>query len=199
MYSIHSEQKPRLTVLVLLIVFVYGAMLPGQGYERETTLVGDGGTSNAWFGSAVDLDETLVIVGTPYSDTQGYDSGSAYVYRYKQNTWRQEAKLLPDASSEDLRFGESGVAISGNFAMVGAPSHEENIIAGQAYFYQYLNGSWKKTQSFTATSALEKFGTSVAIDGNFAAVGASNEDNVGAVHMYSFDGRSGRNSKYSFR
>ncbi|HEX3046823.1 MAG TPA: LamG-like jellyroll fold domain-containing protein, partial [Bacillota bacterium] len=81
-------------------------------------------------------------------------------------------------------FG-SAVAISNNYAIVGAPNDDDNgTDSGSAYIFERdTSGIWKQKQKLLATESGSKvsdhFGSSVAISGNFAIVGAPDDDDMG--------------------
>ena len=69
-------------------------------------------------------------------------------------------------------FGRS-MAISGNYAIVGATGFPLNDSKGKAYIYQRQNdGKWKEVHTIEGENAGNQFGYSVAISGNYAIVGA---------------------------
>jgi hypothetical protein len=93
----------------------------------------------------------------------------------------------------------SSVAISGNYAFVGAPSDDvgSNADQGSVSIYQHNGVSWILLQKITdATgSAGDRFGTQVSISGNYAIVGSPLDDdgaNVdeGSVSIYQISGAS---------
>lgn len=90
----------------------------------------------------------------------------------------QEAKLLPSVSEEKGLFGYS-VAQSGNYAAVGAPGEEFD--KGAVYVYERDGNDWTEMARLTATDGafFDRFGWSVALDGNYLAVGAYGCDNRG--------------------
>ena len=104
------------------------------------------------------------------------------------STWTQQAKLVsPHASYSDL-FGLA-VSVSGDYAIVGAyredpaypiPSGGQTILtdAGAAYIYVRSGTTWTLQQQLLASDAqpYDRFGFDVAIDGNYAIVGAPLED-----------------------
>ncbi len=116
-------------------------------------------------------------------------------------TWTESLLRAPDAQPDDW-FGNS-VAISGNYAIVGAPQEDGGAgspaaNAGAAYIFQRnSNGTWslKATLHASDIQASDQFGFSVAIDGDYAAVGAPDEDGgigdpitgAGAVYVFERD------------
>ena len=95
---------------------------------------------------------------------------------------------------EDSSFGSS-VAISGDYAIVGASldDNPKGIDVGGAYIYERVDErNWSNPISLTLPLELEEgsqFGLSVAIDGDYAIVGAPYDDNdigidAGSVYTY---------------
>ncbi len=148
------------------------------------------------FGNSVSISGGTTVVGAPYEDTGGTDSGAAYIFyrdRDGEDNWGQEAKLAAsDAESGDL-FGWS-VAISSNFAVVGAPYEDSGgTDSGAAYvFFRNQNGenNWGQVAKLTASDAADgdQFGISVAISGDFVVVGANFGDGLeadsGAAYIF---------------
>ena len=91
----------------------------------------------------------------------------------------ETAKLLASDGSEGDKFG-SFVAISGNTALVGAYSDDDDgTDSGSAYILeQQQDGSWLETAKLLASDGTlyDKFGYSVAISGTNALVGSYGDD-----------------------
>ena len=115
--------------------------------------------------------------------------------------WNMISKLTAsDRSSEDY-FGK-GVAISGNWAIVGAGNESQSVDeggsihrAGAAYFFRFNGCEWVETQKIVASHRGEDyfFGKAVDICGDYAIVGAYGEDvfdgyGEGAAYIYHFNG-----------
>jgi hypothetical protein len=92
--------------------------------------------------------------------------------------------VIADGAMGD-NFGNS-VAIDGDFAIIGAPG--VNIggqeSGGLVYFFQKIGDLWQLTQS-TSELSETSLGSSVAISGEYAIVGASGS--VGAAYVYGRD------------
>ena len=129
------------------------------------------------FGYSVSLSGNIAIVGA-YSDVNGVDSGSAYVFERDDSTsrWNETAKLTAsDGVIEDL-FGYS-VSVSGNTAVIGAYlDNDKGISSGSAYMFlkDDSTGNWNETAKFTASDGVagDNFGWSVSIYENTAIIGA---------------------------
>jgi len=81
------------------------------------------------------------------------------------------------------------VSLSGNRALVGAPSS-----IGSAYIFNFDGMSWSQVQKLTARDRFsgDKFGWSVSLHDNRALVGAYGDDdngnNSGSAYVFDFDG-----------
>jgi alpha-tubulin suppressor-like RCC1 family protein len=102
-------------------------------------------------------------------------------YDYTNTT---EQKLTADANAANYdRFGES-VAVSGDYAIIGAASDPGEAGAGNGAAYIFIrNGtSWSRQARIVATggASSDQFGISVAIDGDYAVIGSSGDDDAGS-------------------
>ncbi len=90
-------------------------------------------------------------------------------------TFQEIDKVVADDRTDHDRFGRS-VAISGDYAIVGAPMAEGG---GAAYIYLLSENTWVQQQKLLVSDGNDgndAFGMSVAISGDHAIVGAPNED-----------------------
>ena len=138
------------------------------------------------FGFDVAIDGGTVIVGANRKDALGDNSGAAYLF--DAATGQQLHELLPLDGGEGDEFGCS-VDISGNRAIVGAHwADEGGIHRGAAYIFDVTTGQQVFKLVDPAPDDSDYFGDSVAIDGNYAAVGADRRRGVasdtGAVYVY---------------
>ena len=147
------------------------------------------------FSHALSLSGDVLIVGVPGNDNGAQDTGCAYIFsrdRGGPNTWGKVKKINAlDGATGDL-FGSS-VAISGQVAVVGAPTDNGT---GTAYvFGQNFSGpnGWGEiTKLEPATlGAGDEFGASVSIAGDKLIVGAPKDDasasDAGAAYIFSRD------------
>ena len=166
----------------------------GSAYLFDTTtgsqtekLTADDGAELDFFGWSVGIDGTTAIVGAYRDDDNGSDSGSAYLF--DTTTGDQLFKLTADDGAADDSFGRS-VGVSGTTAIVGAYADDDDngLNSGSAYLFDTTTGT--QIAKLTASDAApnDYFGSSVAIDGNFAIVGASRDDdngfNSGSVYIF---------------
>ena len=152
--------------------------VPPQGQQK---LLASDGAEGDYFGYSVSVNGDYAIAGTGTHVDDENESGSAYIFKRNGLAWTQQAKLTdPDSNAFDY-FGYS-VSISGDYAIVGAfRSDVGGVKCGSAYIYKRSGSSWTQQAKLTASdcNAYESFGYSVSIDGDYAIVGASGDDDYG--------------------
>ena len=121
--------------------YVFSRNSAGTWDQQEKLTASDGGTSDQ-FGFSVSVDGDTAIVGSPRDDDNGLDSGSARVFTRSGSSWTEGLKLLPEdgAGLDFFSFGFSGVDVSGDIAVGGAPFHDPQAVtnAGAAYVFRLL-------------------------------------------------------------
>jgi len=93
-----------------------------------------------------------------------------------------EFKITASDGAADDYFGNS-VSISGDYAVVGAPNDTDNERnSGSAYVFKRTGTSWAQEAKLLASdgAAFHDFGVSVSISGDYAVVGAPNDNDNGS-------------------
>ena len=102
----------------------------------------------------------------------GCDSGSNSGEDVEQSFLTQ---LIADDASEGAEFGKY-VAISGDYAMVGAPGDEDdNEGRGAVYVFKREGEEWVQTAKLKRSDRGDGFGGSVAVDGDYAIIGGKDD------------------------
>ena len=140
-----------------------------------------GTSENDWFGFSVAISGNYAIVSAyQEDDADGIDSGKAYIFNVTTGALVHTLdNPNPDLGTNTDFFGKS-VSISGNYAIVGAD--REDGSSGKAYIFDVTTGALVHTldnPNAYGTSLNDSFGNSVAISGNYAIVGAYQEDEAG--------------------
>jgi hypothetical protein len=163
----------------------------GTWSEQDKLLAADGAPLDQ-FGHAVALDGNTLVVGAPADDDNGFQSGSAYVFKQVGGVWTQQAKLLPSDGVEGDEFGRS-VAVDGDTAVVGGYADGSGQV-GRAYVFVRTGSVWSqqtKLAPFDGSPA-DVFGGSVAVEGDKVAIGAWGDDDnglqSGSVYVYTRGG-----------
>ncbi|WP_433928223.1 kelch repeat-containing protein [Sorangium cellulosum] len=160
----------------------------GGRWAQQQRLIASDGAADDVFGISVALSGDTALVGA-YSDDIGrnVNQGSVYVYtrayiagaRVRGGVWTQQQKIIASDGAVNDMFGIS-VALSEDTALVGAYSDnvETNVSQGSAYVFTRTGGVWTQQRNLTASdgAADDWFGTSVALSGNRALVGAYSDD-----------------------
>ena len=98
---------------------------------------------------------------------------------------------MADGAAEEL-FG-SAIAISGTYALIGAPGDDNftAVGAGSVYLFDLATGKQLLKTASGVGVAGEAFGSAIAFEGNYAAIGAPSDDasgtDAGSVWLLKFD------------
>ncbi len=122
-------------------------------------------------------------------------TGAAFVYRFNGTKWIEEQKLYDPNGEIGDRLGNA-VAIEGNLAVVCAEQDDnaKGQDAGSAFVFRYNGASWVLEKQLIASDgkAFDRFGCSVAIDGDRIVVGAREKDgigtNSGGTYVFRYNG-----------
>ncbi len=172
---------------------VYVFTRSGATWSQQQKLTAGDPRAGNWFGRAIALDGETALIGAVYSD--GLSRGGAYLFTSNEGVWSQQHKLMPnDSASSDL-FGWS-VALAGDTAVIGASDAvvDSNEEQGAAYIFTRSGATWSQQQKLTASdgAAYDRFGRSVALDGNMVIIGAEqhaiwgNHSDRGAAYLFSY-------------
>ena len=160
------------------------------GWTQTQKLTANDAAASDAFGWSVAIDGNDALIGAIFGDADADDVGGAYVFERSDTGWTQTQKLNANDAALGAFFGFS-VAIDANHALIGANDDFDNgTRTGSAYIYQRTDTGWTELQKLTASDAAsdDDFGQSVAIDGTYALIGASgdddNGDDSGSAYIY---------------
>jgi len=148
--------------------------------------------SSDQFGNSVGISDGSLIVGAPYDDYDdsqnyfSYNAGAAYFFSKDEgglDQWGVVRKVVSSQRAYQGLFGYS-VAINGEGAVVGALGEDFNYsdnvaeYVGGAYIFKRNEGganNWGRIKRLTAQAPnnYDRFGESVAINGDQVVVGAA--------------------------
>ena len=94
--------------------------IPDECNPETNDLIGIGLAFGQGFGSAIDSSSQFTIVGAPFDDLMGTNTGSANIFRRIGTQWIEEMKIFGIAAGIEDRFGTS-VAVADDLVVVGAP------------------------------------------------------------------------------
>lgn len=134
------------------------------------------------FGTAVAISGGQLLVGGPWSDELGRNSGSVYTFHLEGDTWIHGAKLFGSDTSQGDQFGGAIVLNRGRAAIRGS----------SIYIFDLLESGWTETALIKPVQdTVNKYlGRLLALSGDRLAVGTDYTVEVGdtAAIIYDFDG-----------
>ena len=168
-------------------VYIFKRDANGEWLEQDKVTAFDGGEGDE-FGFAADGSPGRAVFGAWKNDGEAAETGAAYVFVNQDGSWVQTGKLTASDGEASDRFGVS-TALSGTTVVVGA--YQNDGSTGAAYiFVEDSNGTWSEQQKLTASDGAEgdRFGYTVAIDGETLVIGASrgpgNTSDSGAAYVF---------------
>jgi hypothetical protein len=127
------------------------------------------------------------VIGSPFDDDGGIQSGSAYVFDRTGSVWSETSKLLPADPGTGAQFGRS-VALDGGSALVGAwLDSGTGIQAGAGYVFVEALGVWSEEAklvsdfNLTGAGAGDGAGEAVGLQGDLALLGAPGFNSAGGT------------------
>ena len=142
---------------------------------------------DAAFGTSVAIDDTVLVAGAPYATGTALLEGQATVFELSGSTWSIAGFLTSPTGTSDENLGMS-VDVSGTTILCGAPGIDS--AQGTVLVYIKTGGVWQQWSSFDSPlqSSDNRFGYSVAIEGDYVIVGEPGSDvaglNAGMAHAY---------------
>jgi hypothetical protein len=182
-------------ILLLLIIFppASGAVVDDSILTPEFKLTAEADASaKDQFGFSMAVNGNTMVVGAPYKDDacpheSSCNSGAVYLFKSDGNTWAPNdttSKLTASDAVKGDQFGWS-VAIDGERLAVGAPTKNGGAQQGlgAVYLFRHDGTTWVHDESqpkltSPAPNMLERFGFSLALDGNRLVVGAPLSNSV---------------------
>ncbi len=201
-----------------------------SGWSQQAYLKASNTDSSEGYGKSVAISGDTIVVGAFEENSQGIGidgdqgndnafvhSGAVYVYTRNGINWNQSAYLKASNTDKFDNFGRS-VAIDGDTIAVGAIGEDSNatgvngdqennntVNSGAVYVFTRNAGNWGQQAYLKASNSDEhdRFGFSVAIDGDTIVVGArdgsdaigvngdqsnNNAPDSGAVYVFTREG-----------
>ncbi len=182
---------------------------------------------NDRFGQAIALDGNTLAVGAwveassatgingDQTNNDATNSGAVYVFTRNGTTWAQQAYIKASNTGSGDYFGYA-LALNNQTLVVGARAessdstgvggaqdNDDAPASGAVYVYRRTGMTWAQEAYLKASNAEteDRFGTSVALDGNTLVVGAPNEKSgaVGVNGDQTNNSRFGSGAAYVFK
>ncbi|MCK4340242.1 MAG: hypothetical protein KAY37_00780 [Phycisphaerae bacterium] len=174
------------------VAYVY--QFDGGSWVLEATLAAEDAAQYDYFGWSVAIDGEVIVIGARRDDDLADACGAAYVFRYEESAWSQEAKLTASDGSAGDEFGNA-VVLTGDTAVIGAwQDADHGIAAGAVYAYHFDGQDWLESGRLSPLdiAAGDNFGNALAMDVDILIVGAPGDDDAdldaGAAYVYRYDG-----------
>ena len=147
------------------------------------------GESSDQFGYSVAVSGDRAVVGSPFDDDLGVDSGSVYIFdRDADGSWVQTAKLQASNGETSQQFG-TALSCLGDLVVVGVPKDAGD--QGAVYVFEYVGGiGWSEVARLTAPEGNggDLFGCSVACEAGRLIAGARGDDDTpydsGSIYLF---------------
>ncbi len=165
----------------------------GGVWTQQQKLVAPDAAADDKSGCSVAIDNNTIVIGA-YGDNSY--AGSASVFVLAGSNWVFQQKITASDALLGDHFGYS-VAIDNNIIIIGAPNDDYSDLAdiGSAYLYQRQDTTWLEQNILRASDGglSHHFGFSVALDENWAVIGAYEGDtnvvsSAGAAYVFSRTG-----------
>lgn len=161
----------------------------GDNQSDETTecqkVLPDDGVADDQFGAAISLWDNYALVGAP---TQNSNIGAVYIFENINGTWTQQSTLsASDGVANDV-FGAT-IVMTETYAFISAYGVNSNT--GAVYVFERSGDTWTEIDKLEADDgqANSVFGTSLAISGDYLAIGALYGNGTsGAVYVFQQSG-----------
>ena len=149
------------------------------------------------FGNWVAISVNTIAVGAHQHDHAASDAGAVYVFDKPAGGWTDMAETVEivasDAAPRDS-FGLS-IALEGNRLIVGAPNDDDcGSRSGSAYVFERSGNQWLEVAKIvpaTDCGAGDRFGISVAVQGDTVVVGADQASTASGGKAYVFQLQAG--------
>jgi hypothetical protein len=177
---------------------VYVYTRAGDTWIEQAKLTAPDGAPNDFFGEFVALDGDTAVVGASGVDGAdvNFEQGAAYVFTRTGTSWGPPVRLTAPEGARNDQFGR-GVAVAGDTVLVGVPFAEvgDNFDQGAVDVFTREGDGWRRSTRLTASDGVgvDRFGFSVAFDGDTALVGTigaevNGDPGAGAAYVFTRDG-----------
>ena len=170
------------------------------GWMEQAKIIPEDLNPDDEFGKVIALSGDTLVVGMPRYSKISSDHGTVFVYTRSGDKWIRQSNVNADDTEENDRFGNA-VDFDGKSLIVGAYSaNAPKGDSGAAYVFARQGDRWIQQAKLVADDgdSFDWFGSSVAINGDLAVVGAIREDgkginsDSGAVYVFRKSGESWR-------
>lgn len=179
--------RPVLTALAVVSLSALGGAF---AISPPITFVAADVAERDWFGTALDVDGTMIAVGATGTDVDREDAGAVHLFDVSSDASGGEASAGSVAQvatlvASDGELGDAfgaNVAIAEGVVLVGAPGVVlSELNEGSAYLFEHDGDAWTEVAKLRLETVAKNdmFGGAVALGDGVAVVGAAGADAVG--------------------
>jgi len=146
------------------------------------------------FGYSVSVNGNRLVVGAPFSNEFGAQSGAVYFFEYNGVNWIEKAKRMSPDAEPNEQFGKS-VSLYGNRAIISCYQDKSGSeFKGAAYIFEHNGNNWLQKEKLIAANSesTKYFGKVVSISDDMVVIGYPNDDtygnNSGAIYIFEYNG-----------
>lgn len=158
------------------------------GWTEAARLSASDGRPSDRFGAALGVRGSVLAVGAPQADS---GRGIAYLFEAgRAGTWSERLRLTPDGRAPGDNFG-TALALADGLLLIGAVGYDSSM--GIVYAWRQDGTRWVPAGTLTGSDSKrgDRFGSSLAIHGGVAVIGAPrHNDQAGVAYVFRFDGAS---------
>jgi len=148
-------------------------------------------TASIFFGRSISIQGNYMVIGATDVDGAFGQQGAAFIYFFNGTSWQYQQKI--QAADPQLN-GNFGVAVKIDNNTIVAGAHRTDVAGkveqGAAYVFIRNGNTWTQQAKLIAPdgAASAFFGSCIALDGDYVAIGAYNtkvnDAYKGAVYVY---------------
>jgi hypothetical protein len=173
---------------------VYIYELNVGNWEQEAKLLASNGATGDRFGHSMGRYTVTLMIGAPFHDGVGADSGA--VYRFNRNSttgvWTEQYQVTPEDAQAGDEFGASVDTFLDWYFIVGAPGDDDAANnAGAAYIFEFGSPPVQRRKTTITTEANARSASSVSIHNGKALIADPQNDieavNAGQVRLLDYN------------
>lgn len=163
--------------------------------QKGQEILGDVNGDNFGFSMCMP-DANTLLVGSPYNDGNGNNSGSVKVYAFDGTSWVQKGTTLYGESADNFAGYSVSMPDANTLAFGAYANAAIGYLSGQVKIFSWNGSAWvQKGGDLAGEASEDMFGWSVSMpDANTIAVGAKGNDGNGAdsghARVWSWNGTS---------
>jgi hypothetical protein len=167
--------------------------ISGNWVQLGSDIDGEVSGDSSGFSVSLSADGSVVAIGAPNNDGNGFNSGHVRVYQNISGNWIQLGSDIDGEVSIDQSGFSVSLSSNGSIVAIGAFSNDGNgTVSGHVRVYKNNSGNWTQIgNDIDGEAANDSSGYSVSLssDGSVLAIGAPNNDGNGvdSGHVRIFD------------